>query len=985
MRSGIGAVLLAAAVALLGPGAAWAFDDTITLNDGICGITTSGGAHTISDISGCDYTNDSAGDGVDNEDDFLQLEGASELRCLDDLTQGTGTGVGIYVATTTAYFNCDVMNHSGSPAAITLTLGAAGLDGVDGFRQRIAGGFRSFEDGSVMAEPDLDRPWYVGDPIPCPVQTSNTSGGADDFWEPDCSTNPGQWMTAWPDWKYDPGDEAQQGGDNTTIDESVAQVVTTAEHEDVMYMMTPGSGSEASGEEWFFYEIKSCSASDAILDNYCIIDIVQSDRDQPVSGDACDTGPQVTGNNIAGYTHAKRQIAQGVVTTDAVLKRGRTLRVASSIGTERTIVNCVASGEDYENVGGDYVGRWVRFAGSRGDDVCGDGDDEPCIMESLPYRIMRFTYDYLGGGSTDNRYVIGDVRGFRSGKAVGTSFTIGDYGFATGDPFLVIVPLRVQSATTATEDTDYHFGLTEAVGVVWDGLANFEAYQEFQTIDWRYTWFRDNAGGRDLFRINNDTPHDLDFSYVSNTPADSGRTDTSTNRNDHFMVINSTQGITIDLNAFSFRYYEDDQIANQRTPTPNMTINVNGARCQHSSNGGDSLGCFDMQGEATSYLNLDEVEFTEAGESEALNDFTTASRVMAWAQRATFLDEVVTPVSDFTVIGGDMFHPASALKFAADGFVVRDHYILNGQATWRLQTARNGYFADNVHQGVAMVGALGQGSPSKDGRVQNVAIIDQATWDQAGTGCDSQFGDDCTIFGVNDWSGSEEHELEQVSVVFTDDWEVRDHRLRASNPGVLTPRSGPSGGVGIQNYASGQVDDDADTGILVKDSLFAGLRGEDCQTGGTPQEGCIFTVWQWETNDVDTDGLQTPADKGMIYEGDICFGGHRRGPVNDATLGESAIAPRFNNDSQDEIRTEADLRRGVGVSFANGSAGQASVYMANGTVVGTGDCGVSAARPPGVLTKNKTHAMSRVEPEWLLAGSQAVGDGDCPAPGCPVP
>lgn len=127
----------------------------------------------------------------------------------------------------------------------------------------------------------------------------------------------------------------------------------------------------------------------------------------------------------AGYPFALRALASATVQDGAGVAAGaRTVQLPpGTLGASH-----------------DLVGRWLRFA---------DGSGAP---EWSAYKISRTT----DGGGGNDVIEIGDVRGFATAHAAGTTVWL-DYGWSRGDPFFVWSPLRLESASAAETDSPISF------------------------------------------------------------------------------------------------------------------------------------------------------------------------------------------------------------------------------------------------------------------------------------------------------------------------------------------------------------------------------------------------------------------------------------------------------------------------------------------------------------------------------------------------
>ncbi len=129
---------------------------------------------------------------------------------------------------------------------------------------------------------------------------------------------------------------------------------------------------------------------------------------------------------------------------------------------------------DRNDVSG-ITGRWIRFE---------DGAGNP-----LPraYKIMQ-----TDNNGADDIIRLGDLRGVDRDIATGDDYWI-DYGWAPGDPFLIVVPVRIQSATSSQDAFDFDIDGAYTLRAVMAEAFNIMHFQDDSTGTADYVWNIDSG------------------------------------------------------------------------------------------------------------------------------------------------------------------------------------------------------------------------------------------------------------------------------------------------------------------------------------------------------------------------------------------------------------------------------------------------------------------------------------------------------------
>ncbi len=149
---------------------------------------------------------------------------------------------------------------------------------------------------------------------------------------------------------------------------------------------------------------------------------------------------------------------------------------------------------------GHFVARWVLLAGESG------------RPEGEPYRILDTRRE-----AAADVFTLGDPRGLRTAHDAGDRAWI-TYGWAPGDRFVVIAPVRITSATEDPDDSIVEVGDADLVmEAVWlDDLRRVDARGN-GVHSYRRVWFRDPTPARAVTTYN---PHAF---HVDHRQATEGR------------------------------------------------------------------------------------------------------------------------------------------------------------------------------------------------------------------------------------------------------------------------------------------------------------------------------------------------------------------------------------------------------------------------------------------------------------------------------
>ena len=316
----------------------------------------------------------------------------------------------------------------------------------------------------------------------------------------------------------------------TFLEQAIDEIDTT----DILCWYTASESSKRPPvDEGYCYQI---TAADTAGDPYFItFDVRQGDRNQH------------------GYPDVRKDIYQGVLAADAA-KGTRTITLAAG----------AFPSDDY------YNGRMLRFEDGTGNE------------ENTSYRIM----DSEENGASADTITIADINGFKSGHVTGDDVWI-DYGWQSGDTFLVVRPVRITSASAAEEDSDVSLaGDFSVEGLYMNGTGRLVVQAAAVQNKFAGFWGSDMSdSGNDALRFTNTAGGSV--SRVTMT----GGSTTAGNDVQHQFVISDVVG-PFEIDMFAGRYAGDDFFGiSGATDAHAAAVHINRFRCQFSSTNASSQGC----------------------------------------------------------------------------------------------------------------------------------------------------------------------------------------------------------------------------------------------------------------------------------------------------------------------------------------------------------------------------------------------------------
>ncbi len=395
--------ILCAALVAMAAGAAGAVDDT-------CHFTASGSWSAAATYSGTKTC--TGGGGTLDANDLVIIDSGVTATITGSITQGTGAGIGVQVASG-GTLTTEATPGSGLGVAATLTLGAQGLDCQAGSTCTLIGaGYRQPYVASPALQPTLSSAllWPVGDINECPGD-SGTCAGA----------NANLIRIQWP---------------NTTYKDSIS--APTPGYSYINEFLNGGAPGVALGDIACFGDANYGDAYSHPDANYCY-QVAARAGATTYSVDLAvrQSYPDASPRSASGYPLAVRTVkAATVANASGVVAGARTVEVA----------NTVISADR------DLVGRWIRFS---------DGS----AAEPFAYKIQRSENnpaDCTGGAGACDRFTILDTRGFASAYPNGRAVWV-DYGWQRGDPMYFYAPLVITSATASELDSPLNIAGTYTV------------------------------------------------------------------------------------------------------------------------------------------------------------------------------------------------------------------------------------------------------------------------------------------------------------------------------------------------------------------------------------------------------------------------------------------------------------------------------------------------------------------------------------------
>jgi hypothetical protein len=395
-----------------------------------------------------------------------------------------------------------------------------------------------------------------------------------------------------------------------------------------------------------------------------------------------------------------------------------------------------------------YAGRWLRFADAQGGAL------------GTPVKILRAE----DGGAGDDVVVLGDPRGVPQAHAAGEPVWI-DYGFAPGDPFQVMAPVRIESSTPAPGDSPALFtGTAELRAVVFDDLRGVTC--SACQLDVREYWLVDPANsGSSAF-------------FVTGTLGGAIERGNQTGGDDR-PGADVTHGLTIPGNTalrvadVSIRYHGDDAVGMGAAATQGTIERLHVAmRSDHAN----SCNCLNNTGSRPHQMTQTDVVCDDATDDDVnLQMAITAGGgssldgVMIWGSRGPVVNNASPQrlaVTDLFVAGVDTAVGHPFLPDDVAGFVVRDVVQRRNAGTADLCLSNLGTayaLRDGVVRDVRTASThfclLASGG---SGLVENVAIVDA---ESDAPSCADGTGTGCAAVGIDTPRGVT---LRDVSLVWRD-------------------------------------------------------------------------------------------------------------------------------------------------------------------------------------------------------------------------
>ncbi len=404
-------------------------------------------------------------------------------------------------------------------------------------------------------------------------------------------------------------------------------------------------------------------------------------------------------------------------------------------GARRIEVDGTLLGGPAEN--GRFAGRWLRFADPGG------------LPIGVPLKIL---WSEDGGAGGDDALVLGDLRGAPSAHAGGELLWI-DHGWAPGEPFAVMAPVRVTSATPGPGDSPIRFrGAATLHRVVFDDVREVEC--SACALDLREYWLVDpTGGGGSALRVTGTVGAQI------HRGCQSGGDDRSGSDVTHAFTIPSN----VDLHAsdVSIRHHGDDAVGMGAGTTTGVLERIHVAmRSDHA----DSCNCINNTGAHPHRMTMRDVVCDDATDdnpnfqmSIAAGGGSTLEGALVWGSRGSVVNNSSPQrleVRDLLVVGVDTQVGSPLLPDTVAGFVVRDSVQRNAAGTADLCLSNQGTLLevlDGVVRDVRMAGptfcAIGS---LASGRFENVGFVNAESGDPT---CLSTGGATCSALRLIDPRG----------------------------------------------------------------------------------------------------------------------------------------------------------------------------------------------------------------------------------------
>jgi len=608
--------------------------------------------------------------GPGTADDSYRIAAGHVVSLEADVLLSDAPGAGLRV------LDGGTLDTSASPGAVLLRLGPGGLVCDPGSICRLLGHYRELRSAAASLHADLASAghWRLDEIVPCPGGAG--PGGA----QPDCDGtavppgSPSQLRLRWPA-------PAAPGGPGPALplDDALAALEPGR---DVLCFSSPVPGPVWLGADTnHCYEIASVRSASA---PYAIdLDVRQGTLDQH------------------GYPLARRELAQTVVAS-AAGPGARELELASGTLPD------VAPGRQA------WVGRWLRLA--EGPGPCPSSGAQPCHAAPTAFKISR-SHD---GGAGADRVEIGDPRGLPTAVPVGATAWI-DYGWAAGDRFFVLAPLRIRGAGS----DELAFPRVELLGEAEVRAAVFARVRGVEVEGsglalWQDVWLQDCvAEGSRCLGIT-----DAEEIRFGRTQITGGSALGPVQDRTHSVVLDDTSEVT--LEDLAIRHHGDDCVS---FPPGTDGVTIRRLRCAFASDNAESVNLVGGNGNALADLLVEDGlcdDCTGVDPVFAGMSLTTGSveGVLAWGTAGAAGGGDAVPVRNFGMVGGVHDSGGALLPPDVDGFSVRDLERTAGNgliSNGAVLSARNG-----VVSRVTVASTVGLTVP-QDGVLENLALLDLST------------------------------------------------------------------------------------------------------------------------------------------------------------------------------------------------------------------------------------------------------------------
>jgi hypothetical protein len=321
-------------------------------------------------------------------------------------------------------------------------------------------------------------------------------------------------------------------------------------------------------------------------------------------------------------------------------------------GDRHVVVDSTLLAGPLEN--GRFVGRWLRFAGEGGRAL------------DTPLKILASE----DGGAAGDTIVLGDPRGAPEAHAALEPAWI-DHGFASGDPFFVMAPVRIASATVQPGDSPVQIlGALDARSVFFDGVR--QVVCSGCAFQLREYWLADpTAGHGSALELTNT----LD-AIVERGCQSGGDSRAAFDRTHAFHVPSNANLRVSDL---SIRHHGDDAVGMGSAETSATFDRIHVAsRSDHA----DSCNCVSISGGHPHRVAMRDVVCEDATDDDwnfqiaiGAGGAATLEGALVWAGRGTLTGNSspqLLEVRDLTLLGVDSQVQSPLLPESVEGFVIRD-------------------------------------------------------------------------------------------------------------------------------------------------------------------------------------------------------------------------------------------------------------------------------------------------------------------------